>query len=198
MAGTRMSDLKILNEIENQIIKIQDNLKTTTVDNNSVTSLAIDISSLNNMISDAEQVVFKTDDIKQQERLLDYKHALSGLTSKLNELNRQRLERTNFNEVTHDTENDDNDLSESQLFYKKNTRKLDDILSDAYGNLSALSKQRRFIDKTKSTLLRGRDRMKWGGGLIRSISARYVNDFYIFMAGVFLVVFLIILVKIFV
>ncbi|ELQ76867.1 Golgi SNAP receptor complex member [Trachipleistophora hominis] len=191
-----MFNSKTLDDIENYIVRIKKDLMVFDINRDDITDMAIEISSLGNMLLDAEKHIGELTDEKDTERLFAYKKTLNELRDQLNELNRLRVSNASFEEISRCSEVDDEQLSESQRFYKRGNEKLDSIISDAVNNLDSLCKQKRIIHKTRNTLQRGKDRIGSGIKTLKSISDRYLNDYYVFMIGLAIIVFFIVVVKV--
>ncbi|ELA48082.1 hypothetical protein VCUG_00505 [Vavraia culicis subsp. floridensis] len=191
-----MYNPKKLDDIENYILRIKKGLMTFDINKDDITDMAIEMSSLGNMVMDVEEHSVELTDEKDQERFFVYKKTLNELRDQLNELNKQRISSASFEEVSRYDETGDEQLSESQRFYKRGNEKLDSLISDAVSNLDSLCKQKRIINKTRNTLLRGKDRIGDGIQVLKSISDRYLNDYYVFIIGVAVIVFFIVVVKV--
>lgn len=191
-----MYNPKKLDDIENYILRIKKGLMTFDINKDDITDMAIEMSSLGNMVMDVEKHSVELTEEKDQERFFVYKKTLNELRDQLNELNKQRISSASFEEVSRYDETGDEQLSESQRFYKRGNEKLDSLISDAVSNLDSLCKQKKIISKTRNTLLRGKDRIGDGIQVLKSISDRYLNDYYVFIVGVAVIVFFIVVVKV--
>lgn len=191
-----MYNPKKLDDIENYILRIKKGLMTFDINKDDITDMAIEMSSLGNMVMDVGEHSVELTDEKDQERFFVYKKTLNELRDQLNELNKQRISSASFEEVSRYDETGDEQLSESQRFYKRGNEKLDSLISDAVSNLDSLCKQKKIINKTRNTLLRGKDRIGNGIQVLKSISDRYLNDYYVFIIGVAVIVFFIVVVKV--
>lgn len=182
-----------LKDLETRVLKIKQELKTLDVARDDVTDISMDLSNIGVLIPSIERGL-SVDDEYSMEQLARIKGVYTKLVDFVHGV--EKGARDSFLEINYD-EKKPHESGDGQFFKKKN-EKLDSFISDAFENLENLTKQRRIIEKTRNTVLRGKERMGVGIETIRGIADRYVNDYFLFVIGVVFIVCLIIFVKMFV
>ncbi|KAF7682927.1 hypothetical protein TCON_1864 [Astathelohania contejeani] len=197
---------KIIESLNQQAEKIEEELEKCREDYDKIGNLSILLTKFGRMLKKNE-LMFNTEERRKQYRI--YKHQLNNFNSILREINNARLEKKKVEDEELRTcnlptapltyEENINTLEEHNDtdFIQNSTHRINRYLISAIDSLENLRKQGSYLDNTRNKIKDGLTNIGIGSDVVDKISDRYLNDYYFFMAGVAFVVLIFLLLRFF-